>query len=121
MFIVNGYFDHETMTILGIIGIILFVIQLVFCFIPKGTAIKLIPVYIILLFVLLATALYIGVFGPGSFGASRILAWLLTIGIVAAIVGDVIAWIVFGIVINCKKNAKQILSNYIYWIASHAK
>jgi len=43
------------------------------------------------------------VFGVGSFGAHRIVAFLLAIGTSAAFVGDAIAWIVYWIMLKIKK------------------
>ena len=94
----DGY--YKTMIVLGAIGILIFAVQLLLCYKSKRTAIKLIPAYIIIFLVLFATALYVGAFGTGSFGANQILAKILAIGIGVALIGDVIAWIVYGIIIK---------------------
>jgi len=92
-------------TVMCIIGILMFAIQLIFCVAAKRITIKFIPVYIILFAAILAAALYLGVFGSGSFNASQILAWLLAMVTGAAIVGDVLAWVVYVDVI--KRRAKE--------------
>ena len=85
--------DFITITILGVIGILMFAAQISLCFATKRASIRFIPVYMILFFVLFA--LYVVVFGGGGMGAS-ILTQLLAMGISAALVGDVLAWLVYA-------------------------
>jgi len=82
------------MIILGV-GIIFCTIQYFFSLKAKKIAIKLIPVYIIIFFALYAVAIYQGVVGTGSGFGRRIVTNILIIGVGAALVGDVIAWIAY--------------------------
>ena len=63
MFIVDW---HHTAIVFGIIGILLFVVQLIVCFISNITKTKHIFRYKILLFGLFATIYYISLFGIGN-------------------------------------------------------
>jgi len=100
--VVGGYF--YTAAILGIIGLLLFAIQLLLCFKVKRIAFKLIPAYMILFCILLSVLLYIGVFGTGFLSAERILAAILAMGTGAALVGDITAWVVYKIRLVIKEN-----------------
>ena len=89
--------DYRTIIILGAISIVFMVTQLLFSFKAKRTVMKYVPVYIILLSFLFSLLLYFGVFvvGTGFLNAERILAFLIGIGIGAALVGEALAWIVY--------------------------
>ena len=100
--ILDGH--HKTLIILGIICILMFFMQLMFCVTKKSKIIKRIPLYIILFFTLFAIILYIGVLGSGSFGGTRIVAVLIIMGIVPAFIGNALAWLGYGII---KKNKRK--------------
>ena len=87
--------DYRTIIILGAISIVFLVTQLLFSFKAKRTVMKYVPVYIILLSFLFSLLLYFGVFGTGFLNAERILAFLICIGIGAALVGEALAWMVY--------------------------
>ena len=87
--------DYRTIIILGAISIVFLVTQLLFFFKAKRTVMKYVPVYIILLSFLFSLLLYFGVFGTGFLNAERILAFLIGIGIGAALVGEALAWMVY--------------------------
>jgi len=87
--------DYRTIIILGAISIVFLVTQLLFSFKAKRTVMKYVPVYIILLSFLFSLLLYFGVFGTGFLNAERILAFLIGIGIGAALVGEALAWMVY--------------------------
>ena len=101
MAVASGFF--YTMMILGLIGIIFLAIQLLFCLKAKRMAVKLIPVYFILFCLLVAALFYVGAFGTGFLNAERIVAWLIGIGVVAATVGDAIAWAIYGSIIKIRR------------------
>ena len=67
--------------------------QHLLCTKAKKIAIKLIPVYIIILLALYTTALNAGMFGVMRLNMHRAFAVLLWIGIGAAVLGDVLAWL----------------------------
>ena len=91
----HGYF--YTVIIYGAIGVLFFIAQLFLCYKAKRKTIKLIPVYFILFCALLAVFLTLGVFGTGFLNPQLILAFLLFIGIVAASIGSLLAWAIYGI------------------------
>lgn len=98
MFIVNG--ADYTITVFGIIGaLLMFAIQLTFCCKAKRTAVKLIPVYFILLCALFTAAIYAGVFGYGSgfIASNSIVAMILVVVIGIALIGEVLAWVVYRV------------------------
>ena len=77
-----------------------FALQLLLCFKSKRTAIRLIPVYLVVATLLYAGATFLGVFGTYSAGAISGnelagLVLLLVAGISAA--GSALAWLIFGI------------------------
>ena len=79
------------------ISIVFFGIQYSLCVNAEKIAIKLIPVYIILFFALLAALFYANVFEVSGYAANQILAVVLAIGIGVASVGDVLAWVAYKI------------------------
>ncbi|MCL2838756.1 MAG: hypothetical protein FWE04_06830 [Oscillospiraceae bacterium] len=85
-------FIIQAIAILGAIAVLWGTIQYLFCVKAKKMSIKLIPVYLIALLILFVTVLW--VFGTDGFG-TRFLAFFLALGIGAAILGDVIAWIAY--------------------------
>jgi len=83
---------HKTLAILGVIGIFFLVIQLILCLRAKKIAIKLIPIYIIILWMLLAMLIRL----EGRFLSRGISRTMFEIGIGATFV-DAIAWIAYWI------------------------
>lgn len=98
MFIING--TDYTLIALGVISAVLFfTVQLTLCQKAKRMAIKLIPAYIIFLFALLVVADLLGVFGSGSgfISVQGIIAMTLSIVAGIALIGEIAAWVVYGI------------------------
>ena len=87
---------------LKIMSIIIFVFQFMRCLKAERIKSKLTPIYIILFFTAIAVALYIGVFGNTGFGTQKILAIFLAVGLVAALIGDALAWIAYGLLFKIK-------------------
>jgi hypothetical protein len=83
--------------ILATIAAIFFAIQLIICFKFKSITIKLIPVCVLILLFLLSIPTYAGVFSSDSYNAHKLLAILLAFGAGSAFVGDIIAWLIYGI------------------------
>jgi len=105
--ILRGYFESGTMSttiVLGTISLVFFVIQLRLCFKIRITAKKLIPTYILLLLMLFVCLLYMGMFGTsgGSIPANQLFALPLALRVGPALVGNVIAWITYGITLKYK-------------------
>jgi len=77
------------------VAILFGTIQYLFCLKTEKIAIKLIPVYIIIFFALFALALHVGVFGIMRLNMHQAFAFLLAVGIGAALVGDALAWLAY--------------------------
>jgi len=78
---------------IGVMIAILFgTIQFHLCKKRKKIWIKLMPVYVIVFFALLAVALYNGVFGMWGWGGEIFLAMFIAFWIIAAIIGDIVGW-----------------------------
>lgn len=98
MFVVNG--SDYTILVIGVMGgVILFAIQLMFCFKARGLAIRLIPVYLVLLGGVFCLALWAGWLGSSSAGAisgNQLAAYVLgaVVGISSMGLGG--AWVVYG-------------------------
>lgn len=105
MFIING--SDYTIIVIGIAAALLFfAIQLACCLKAKTLTIKLIPVFIALCMGLFCLATYMGTFGTSSAGAisgNELVG--IVIGVIAGIaaVGEVLAWIVYGIYRKTKR------------------
>jgi len=82
---------------LYVIGIFLFVVQLLLCFKAEKMAIKLIPVYLLLFLLLFAIVLLI--FGTDGFG-TRLLGFLFFMGTLGALVVDGLSWLVYLTIIK---------------------
>lgn len=102
MFKING--SDYTVLVIALVGTILFFLsQLIICLKGRKVWIKLIPVYLIMLSAFCCLAIYIGLFGTYAAGAvsgNQVVALLLTVIVGIATVGDVMAWIVYGIIHN---------------------
>jgi len=93
--VVDGF--YYTIMIYGLIAVFSFAIQLLLCFNAEKIQVKRIPVYVILFFFILAAFFHIGAFGTGFLSAEQIAAFLIAIGAGAALLGNVLAWIVYVI------------------------
>jgi hypothetical protein len=99
--------DYRTVIILGAISLVFFVIQLLFCLKAKRVKIKLIPVYVIPLFVIISILDYTRVLGfldNGSFISVRIIGFFFAVGATTAFIGYVLAWSVWVLYKFFKKN-----------------
>lgn len=105
MFTING--TDYTIVVIGAIGALLFFgLQFLF-FRAKRTAVKLIPVYLILLCAVYCAAMYAGLFGTSSMGVlagHEIVALICAVVVGIASVGVALAWLVFGLTRGKRKN-----------------
>lgn len=77
-------------------ALLFFAIQLILCFKAKKIQVKLIPVYINMVFILLMAADFAGLFGyNGVISTQGILAMVFAIISCSAIIGEISAWIIY--------------------------
>ena len=97
--------SYDMLIAIARVGILMFIIQFICCLKAKRINSKLTPVYITLFFAVIAVAIYIGVievFWDTGLGVQQIYAILLIMRVVAALVGDALAWIAYGILLKIK-------------------
>ncbi len=88
----------------------MFALQLVLCFKAKKTAVKLIPLYLVLLGALRGGAEYVGLFGSYSAGAisGNGLVGLFILAVVGtAFAGVLLAWFIYWLVSLKKKQTAK--------------
>lgn len=84
-----------------------FIIQLLFCFLAKRIAVKLIPIYCSVICGILILLMGLGVFGTWSAGilgnGQALAAGIIGIILGVSIVGIILAWIVWAVIYLSKK------------------